>query len=589
VIAWLLYQDQPVVRFWGPEGMIVDILLTSFLLPFLTCLIVVPVVWQMIEQGEQSTVPWTRFEVLWLSWLPRGKWARAIAIGAATVLGGSVVLLGVLYLISLQSLNTTLAILLKATYSAALAAVITPLLALATLGDASDYMRQTPGKATEAIPIAQLHPGAGNSHLHAMKTDMIGYMEHIARQGNFLRIPLFGPIYGYFVNEPKLIGEVLVKQASAFQKPFNVKYAARSMRIENLFTSDGELWEVLRKVMQPAFQARRITNYAQIMIDYSQEKIAGWCDQQRIDAPSEMMDLTLGITTRALFGKDMRGQQPAQAIVRFIELFYKRISALPVPAWLPTRLNREMKQQIAIIEAWLTPLIVARKAETMRYDDVLSMLIEAQKVDTTGLLTDHQVRTEIMNLFAAGYEVVAHTLAFTLFLVSQNQAVDDRIQAELDLIVGRAPLSLEAVAQLKYLEIVIKESMRLLPVTTVLSRQTAAKVELNGYTLPKGRLVLLSPWVLHRNEAYFPDPLCFRPERFDTENGQEIEKYAYLPFSTGPRICIGNAFAMMQMKINLATIWRRYRLSHAPDHTFEPFYAFNTRPKTGLPMILHER
>lgn len=93
--------------------------------------------------------------------------------------------------------------------------------------------------------------------------------------------------------------------------------------------------------------------------------------------------------------------------------------------------------------------------------------------------------------------------------------------------------------------------------------------------------------MLQRNEAYFPEPLTFQPERFDPENGQEIKKYAYLPFSTGPRICIGNAFAMMQMKINLATIWQRYRLTHAPDHTFEPFYAFNTRPKNGLPMIVH--
>jgi cytochrome P450 len=589
VIAWMVYGGQPSVRLWAPEGMVVDIVVTSFLLPFLTCLIVVPLVWQVMEQGEQSTVPWRRFEFLWLAWLPRSKWARAVAIGVATALGGSVLFLGVVYLLALQSLHTTLAILLKATYCAGLAAIVTPLLALAAVADASAYLTHTPGKATQAIPVAQLPAGAGKSHPQAMKTNMIGYMEHIARQGNFLRIPLFGPIYGYFINEPELIGEVLVKRANAFHKPFNVKYAAKSMRIENVFTSDGELWQVLRKVMQPAFHARRINDYAQIMIDYTQQKVTGWRDGQRIDAPTEMMDLTLGITTRALFGKDMRGNQPAQAIVRFIELFYKRISALPLPAWLPTRVNREMKQQIAIIEAWLTPLIAERKAETVRYDDVLSMLIEAQKVDATGLLTDHQVRTEIMNLFAAGYEVVAHTLAFTLYLVSQNPAVGERIQVELEMILGRAPLSPESVGHLKYLEMVIKESMRLLPATTVLSRQTAARLELNGYTLPKGRLVLLSPWVLQRSEAYFPEPLCFRPERFDPENGQQFEKYAYLPFSTGPRICIGNAFAMMQMKINLAIIWQQYRLTHPPDHTFEPYYSFNTRPKNGLPMIVHQR
>ncbi len=588
-IAWVIHRGRSSVALWGADGMGIDIILTSFLLPFLTCLIVMPIVWRLFEQGDQSAVSWTRFDFWWLAWLPQGKWARAVEIGAATALGGSAILLSGLDLLKIENLSPNGAVVLKASYGAVLAGLVTPLLALASLADVSRYLRETPGKATEAIPIAQLPPGSQKSHLQMMKTDMIGYIEHIAPQGNLLRIPLFGPIYGYFINEPELIQEVLAKQANAFEKPFNIKYTAKGMRIDNLFTADGELWQALRKVMQPAFHARRIDNYAQIMIDYSRQKISAWRDGQRIDVPAEMMDLTLGITTRALFGKDMRGDDAARAIVRFIELFYNRISGLPVPAWLPTKVNREMRRQIAIIEAWLSPMIAERKAESRSYGDVLSMLIEAQKSDSTGLLTDRQVRTEIMNLFAAGYEVVAHTLAFTLYLVSKNPAVNDRMQTELDLVFGREPISLDGVGQLKYLEMVLKESMRLLPVTTVVSRQTAAKAELKGYTLPKRRLVLLSPWVLQRNEAYFPEPLTFQPERFDPENGQEIKKYAYLPFSTGPRICIGNAFAMMQMKINLATIWQRYRLTHAPDHTFEPFYAFNTRPKNGLPMIVHQR
>ncbi len=589
-IAWYVYSGRPFVSVWGADGEIIaDVLATSFLLPFLTCFVVVPIVWKLVEQGEQSAVNWRRSDFWWLAWLPHGQWARAAAIGVASALAGGFVLLGLLYVLRVETLSSQAFILLKATYTALLGALVTPLLALASLADVSEYVKQTAGRSIEAIGIAKLPSGFHKSHVKAMKADMIGYMENIAQQGSFLRIPLFGPLYGYFVNEPDLVREVLVKQASVFHKPFNVKYAAKGMGIENLFTADGELWQVLRKVMQPAFHARRINNYAQIMVDYSREMVAGWRDGQRIEVPAAMMDLTLGITTRALFGKDMRGDAAARAIVRFIELFYRRISSWPFPGWLPTPGNREMKQQIATIESWLAPMIAERKEEGQAHDDVLSILIEAQRLDTTGLLTDHQVRTEVMNLFAAGYEVVAHTLAFTLYLVSEHPEVRDRIEAELSMILGREPVSLETVGQFKYLEMVIKECMRLLPVTTVLSRQTASKVELKGYTLPKGRLILLSPWVLHRNEAYFPEPLRFRPERFDPETGQEIDRYAYLPFSTGPRICIGNAFAMMQMKINLATIWQEYRLTHAPDHTFKVCYAFNTRPKNGLPMILHRR
>ena len=234
-------------------------------------------------------------------------------------------------------------------------------------------------------------------------------------------------------------------------------------------------------------------------------------------------------------------------------------------------------------------MIAERKASADSYDDVLAMLIEAQKVDETGLLTDHQVRIEVMNLFVAGYEVVAHTLAFTLYLVAEHPVVMARIAVELDHVLGQGPLTLEKLGQLTYIEQTIQESMRLLPVTTVLTRQTAAAVTIGAYTLPKNRLILFAPWTLQRDAAYFPEPLVFRPERFDPAAGQEIPKYAYLPFSGGPRVCIGNAFAMMQMKINLALIWRSIRLTTAPDYQFVPYYAFNTRPKGGLPMVVSRR
>jgi cytochrome P450 len=358
------------------------------------------------------------------------------------------------------------------------------------------------------------------------------------------------------------------------------------MNIENVFTTDGQVWQTLRKVMQPAFHTRRINNYAAIMASYSAEMVNGWQDGQLLDIPAQMMDLTLGITTRALFGADMRGEEAAAAIVRFIELFYGRISALPLPGWLPTPANREMRRQLAIIEAWLSPMITERKAQEEASDDVLSLLIEAQKVDTSGILTDHQVRTEVMNLFVAGYEVVAHTLAFTLYLVAKHPPVEARILAELEAVLNGQPLTLEQAARLQYVDLVIKEAMRLLPVTTVLTRQTATSVQLGGYTLPKNRLIFFAPWTLQRDPRYFPDPLSFKPERFDPQEGQPIPKYAYLPFGGGPRICLGNAFALLQMKINLATIWQHAHLHVAPGYQLQPYYAFNTRPKDGLPMMV---
>jgi cytochrome P450 len=586
-VAWLIYGSSVIIPL---PTLSVDTLLTCFLIPFLTCLIVAPIMRQLVRQGDMAAVAWQRADTVWLRWLPQGKWARALAIGLVSAVLGTLLISGFLRLLSLEGLPGSTFVWFKAGYTAVLAAIVTPLLALAALADESAAVAADPQARGDALPVAKLPPGSdASNHRQAMQQGMIPYVEHVGRQGDLVRVPLFGPVYGYFINDPALVRSVLVTQADHFHKPSNVKNAARSMNIENVFTSDGEVWQALRRVMQPAFHISRINGYAGIMTAYSEEMVSQWEEGELLDIPVEMMDLTLGITTRALFGADMRGEEAAAAIVRFIALFYGRISSLPVPGWLPTRANRDMRRQLATIEAWLEPMIAERKTQQTPTDDVLSLLIEAQKVDTSGILTDHQVLVEVMNLFAAGYEVVAHTLAFTLYLVTKHPAVEGRIAAELESVLGDDAVTLETAGRLTYLDQVIKESMRLLPVTTILTRQSASKVQLGGYTLPKNRIFFFSPWALHRSPDYFPDPLAFQPERFDPDHGQRIPKYGYLPFGGGARICLGNAFALLQMKINLATIWRQVHLDLVPGFAFEPAYAFNTRPKEGLPMIVHFR
>jgi cytochrome P450 len=437
---------------------------------------------------------------------------------------------------------------------------------------------------TAKTPAGQTHRG----HPRAMREDMIGYIEHLAQQGDFLRIPLgFGS--AYFVNSPDLVQEILLKQAKKFHKPFIVKYTAKEFFGENVFTSDGELWQVLRAAIQPAFHAQRINGYASIMVDYTKAMVSQWQPGQVIDIPKAMMDLTLGITTKALFGQDLRDDVAGQAIIRFIELFAQRLNRFPVPAWVPIPSNREIKQQFAIIDRHLSPLIAERRQSVEEHGDVLSMLIQAQAADSTGLLTDRQIRNEVLNLFAAGYEVTAHTLAFTFYLISQHSDVETRLLEEINRVLGQRAIAIPDLEQMPYLEMVLKESMRLLPVTTVVSRQAVENVVLNGYTLPKNSIVLFAPWTLHRCPEYFPNPLGFDPERFHRDRIGKIPKFAYLPFSAGPRICIGNALAMMQMRINIATILQNYRLTVAPGYHFEPFYSFNTRPKNGLPMSVEVR
>ena len=306
-LAWLSYGRRPVVTVWWGDGYAIDLILTYFLLSFITTLLVGRLVRQMIRSGELAKVSWSRRTYWVVGWLPAGRWTRAALVAglAAFVMAGLV--LGAFWLVDLQVLSGLMAVLWKAGTTALLAFIVTPWVARAALADESGRSDSPP----PAIPLAELPAGFPRNHARAIQKDMISYVEALADQGPILRIPLLGPFQGYFINDPALIREILVKQAQHFHKPFNVKAAANSQNIENLFTTDGELWQTLRKVMQPAFHARRINNYLDIMVQYSEAMVASWQTGERRDMPTEMMDLTLGITTRALFGRDMRGADAA--------------------------------------------------------------------------------------------------------------------------------------------------------------------------------------------------------------------------------------------------------------------------------------
>ncbi|MEO1484078.1 MAG: cytochrome P450, partial [Myxococcota bacterium] len=177
----------------------------------------------------------------------------------------------------------------------------------------------------------------------AMRQDMIGYLEDLSQQGDFLKVPL-GLATAYYLNHPDDIREVLVRQGEFFYKPSTVKWAAEGLFGENLFTSDGRLWQVVRQTLQPAFQSQQIRDHAQIMIDETVAMAKQWQPGQTVEICQAMMDLTMGITSQAFFGVDLRDRPEAKGIVRFIELFNQRISGIPVPGWLPLPATLEMKR-----------------------------------------------------------------------------------------------------------------------------------------------------------------------------------------------------------------------------------------------------
>jgi cytochrome P450 len=260
-----------------------------------------------------------------------------------------------------------------------------------------------------------------------------------------------------------------------------------------------------------------------------------------------------------------------------------------LPNWAPTASNRAMKDAVAKLDAIIQRFIDDRRASGEDKGDLLSMLLMARDEDTDGVMTDKQVRDEAMTLFGAGHETTAHALSWTWYALSQHPDAEARLHAELaEVLGGRAP-TLEDLPRLKYTEQVVKEAMRLYPPAWTTTREAIADIELGGYPIRKGEVVVLPIYTIHRDPRYFPDPERFDPDRFSPEREKDIPKYAYLPFGGGPRVCIGNAFALMEARLIVATMAQRFSFSVAPGQIIEPQRMFTLRPKNGMRMIAHAR
>jgi cytochrome P450 len=216
------------------------------------------------------------------------------------------------------------------------------------------------------------------------------------------------------------------------------------------------------------------------------------------------------------------------------------------------------------------------------------MLLDAQDEDGSQM-TDQQLRDEVMTLFLAGHETTALALSWTWYLLSQYPDVEAKLMAELESVLsGRTP-RVEDLPQMIYAEAIVKESLRLYPPAWAFGRQVIQDCEIAGYPVAKGRQLYFFPWVMHRDPRYFDQPEEFRPERWADERIKQLPKYAYFPFSGGPRVCIGNAFAMMEAVLVLATVAQRYRLKLAQGQIVEPWPVFTLRPKYGINMMIEKR
>jgi len=402
----------------------------------------------------------------------------------------------------------------------------------------------------------------------------------------------FGSMKQFMFRHPDHYHEILVTKASSFHKDLNYKDRNKGLGRfmgNGLVTSDGEFWKRQRKLIQPAFHARQIETYAQTMVDITLAQISNWRDGALVQVDEQMMEATLNVVTKSVFDIDIAEETHtiASALTIFQEMSNNQSQI--IPAWVPTPLEMKTRRALRDIDEIIYGLIRERRAAVGERGDLLSMLLSARDDDGDGM-TDEQIRDELVTLFLAGHETTANSLNWAWYLLAQHPEVEAKLHDEIDTVLAERAPSLGDLKQLPYTEMVIKEVMRLYPVVFALGRQAIEDVEIGDYLVPKGSSVGVFPFVTHRDPRWWGDDADqFKPERFAPEREAQLKKHAYIPFSTGPRICIGNGFAMMEAHLMLATIAQRWQLDLRPSQKVEPEPLITLRLKGGLRMIATAR
>jgi cytochrome P450 len=424
---------------------------------------------------------------------------------------------------------------------------------------------------------------------------MLEFVTEMGRAYGDLSSVRMGPLRAYFVNSPPLIREVLVGKHKHFCRPKWMTRPLSKIDGNGLVLSDGPFWLRQRRLAAPAFSTRRFDGYAEVTVKYTQQMLARWTGGATYDVADEMTHLTLDIIANTLFGVDLGDRAPSlgEAVRTFSEAFVQDAgNPFAVPDWIPTAKNRRKREAIATVDQLVRGIIRQRRASGEDRGDLLSMLLLAvdEEGDGSGM-TDEQARDEAVTLFNAGHDSTAAGLAWIWYLVATHPDVQNRLVAEVDRVLSGRTAAYTDVQQLPYVEMVVKESLRLYPPTWILlPREVVEPLELGGYSIPRGSWIYTSPWVTQRDPRFFADPLRFDPERFSPGRADSIPPFAYFPFGGGPRVCIGSNFATMEMILIVASVLQKFRMQLASGQgDAEPEALISIRPKGGLRIALERR
>jgi len=403
-----------------------------------------------------------------------------------------------------------------------------------------------------------------------------------------------GPLRVVLLNSSEYVRAALVDQADAFEKAASPRVRTiMQLSIGNgLLASEGAVHRHQRKLIAPAFQPRHLAAYAAWMTTYTEQAIAGWQHRAMIDLDHDLWQLTLRISTRTLFDADVLHEADAlRDALTTITAQSNALASSPLPLVVPLRWVPAvacLRRAVHRLDVTVYRMIAERRSGNDDRNDLLSLLLRARDDDAHGM-TDTQLRDEAMTLFLAGYETTVIALSWICILIAQHPNVQQRLQEEADrVLAGRRPTMADLDA-LPYTRQVCQEALRLYPPLYVIARWAPHAVDLESVRIPARSMVVVSPYTLHRRADYFPDPERFDPDRFVPDAMAARPRYAYVPFSAGPRTCVGNHFAMMELCLILATLAQHVTLTLPTNQPITPDPQITLRPKAGVKMIVQHQ
>jgi cytochrome P450 len=328
------------------------------------------------------------------------------------------------------------------------------------------------------------------------------------------------------------------------------------------------------------------------MSEYAARARERWHDGETLDIDQEMMRLTLAIVAKTLFNSDVEAEAPeiGRALTEVLYLF--RMVMLPFSELLeklPVPSTRRFQRAKARLDQTIYRMIAERRGSREDTGDLLSMLLLAQDEAGTGGMTDQQVRDEALTIFLAGHETTAVALTWTWYLLSQHPEVEVKLHRELDTVLGGRLPQMDDLPALRYAEMVFSESMRLYPPAWAIGRMATKPYEAGGYSIAPGSVVMMSPYVTHRDARWFPDPERFNPERWTPEEKAKRPKFSFYPFGGGARVCIGESFAWMEGILLLSAIAQRWRFELVPGHPVGYRALITLRTRHGMKMVARAR